>query len=127
MEVSTGSYVVTTVVGLIITVVVGRLLRPAGYDLLREVLGERSSTTSLNRLLVTLYYLVALGLLTLVATTNPFGLNGVQLIITKIGMFLLILGAVYGLTVSALVIVRNRRRTETLEDNFRERGANRGL
>jgi hypothetical protein len=126
MEVSTGSYVVTTVVGLIITVVVGRLLRPAGYDLLREVLGERSSTTSLNRLLVTLYYLVALGLLTLVATTNPFGLNGVQLIITKIGMFLLILGAVYGLTVSALVIVRNRRRTETLEDSFRELGANRG-
>ena len=126
MEVSTGSYVVTTVVGLIITVVVGRLLRPAGYDLLREVLGERSSTTSLNRLLVTLYYLVALGLLTLVATTNPFGLNGVQLIITKIGIFLLILGAVYGLTVLALVIVRNRRRTETLEESFRELGANRG-
>ncbi|MDD7921444.1 hypothetical protein [Actinomycetospora callitridis] len=120
MEVSTGSYVVTTVVGLIITVVVGRLLRPAGYDLLREVLGERSSTTSLNRLLVTLYYLFALGLLALVATTNPLGLDGVQLIITKTGIFLLTLGAVYGLTVLALVIVRDRRRTETLEDGFRE-------
>src|SRR3954467_3521733 len=126
MEVSTGSYVVTTVVGLIITVVVGRLLRPAGYDLLREVFGERKLTTSLNRLLVTLYYLIALGLLTLVATTNPCGLGGIQLIITKTGIFLLILGAVYGSTVAALAVARDRRREEALEDSFREQGANPG-
>jgi hypothetical protein len=126
MEVSTASYVVTILIGVIITFVVGRLLFPAGYDLLREVFGARTLTTSLNRLLVTLYYLIALGLLTLVATTNPFGLNGIKLIITKTGIFLLILGAVYGLTVFALAIARNRRRTETLEDSFRELGANRG-
>src|SRR4051794_4266510 len=126
MEVSTASYVVTIVIGVIITLVVGRLLRPAGYDLLREVFGERRLTTSLNRLLVTLYHLIALGLLTLVATTNPFGLDGIQLIIRKTGMFLLILGAVYGLTVLALAIVRDRHRTEALEDSFRDLGANRG-
>jgi hypothetical protein len=126
MEVSTASYVVTVVIGLVITLVVGRLLRPAGYDLLKEVFGERTLTTSLNRLLVTLYHLIALGLLTLVATTNPFGLSGIQLIITKTGIFLLILGAVYGSTVAALAIVRDRRRTEALEDGFREQGANPG-
>jgi hypothetical protein len=125
MEVSTAGYVMTIVIGVVITVVVGRLLRPAGFDLLREVFGERALTTSLNRLLVTLYYLIALGLLTLVATTNPLGLNGVQLIVTKTGIFLLILGAVYGLTVLALAGARNRRRSETLEDSFREPGANR--
>src|SRR3954465_14481792 len=124
MEVSTDSYVVTIVIGIIITVVVGRLLRPAGYDLLREGFGERRSTPSLNRLLVTLYHLIALGLLTLVATTNPVGLSGIQLIITKTGIFLLILGAVYGLTVAALAIARHHRRTEALEDSFREQGAN---
>jgi hypothetical protein len=126
MEVSTASYVVTVVIGLVITLVVGRLLRPAGYDLLKEVFGERTLTTSLNRLLVTLYHLIALGLLTLVATTNPWGLDGIQLIITKTGIFLLILGAVYGSTVAALAVVRDRRRKEALEDGFREQGANPG-
>jgi hypothetical protein len=87
MEVSTGSYVVTTVVGLIITVVVGRLLRPAGYDLLREVLGERSSTTSLNRLLVTLYYLFALGLLTLVATTRTTSPGSAMSVMRPVGVW----------------------------------------
>jgi hypothetical protein len=126
MEVSTASYVVTVVIGIVITLVVGRLLRPAGYDLLREVFGERKLTTSLNRLLVTLYYLMALGLLTLVATTNPWGLDGIQLIITKTGIFLLILAAVYGSTVAALAVARDRRRKEALEDGFREQGANPG-
>jgi uncharacterized membrane protein YuzA (DUF378 family) len=126
MEVSTASYVTTIVIGIIITLVVGRFLRRAGYDLLREVFGERTSTTSLNYLLITLYHLIALGLLTLVATSNPLGLDGIQLIITKTGIFLLVLGAVYGLTVLALAIARNRRRTEALEDGFREQGANRG-
>jgi hypothetical protein len=117
MEVSTASYVTTVVIGIISTLVVGQLLRRVGYDFLREVLGDRTLTTSLNYLLVTLFHLIALGLVGLVSTAN-LGLNGVQLIITKTGIFLLVLGGVYGLVVLALTTARNRRREEGLEDSI---------
>ena len=123
---STASYVVTVVIGILVVVVVGQLLRRLGHDFLREVYGDRTMATSLNALLVTLFHLFALGLLTLVAAAD-LGLGGVQLVITKTGIFLLILGAVYGLAVLGLETARKRRRDEALEDSIRSRGADRGF
>lgn len=118
MGVSTASFVTTMVVGIVITVVVGVLLRRIARDFLAEVYGDRSISSSLNYLLVTLYYLFALGLLTLVAGAD-LGLTGVQLIVVRIGIFLLVLGGVYGGAVLALERARSRRREEDLEDGFR--------
>lgn len=120
MEVSTASYVTTVVIGIIITLVVGQLLRRIGYDFLREVYGDRSLTTSLNYLLVALFHLIALGLVGLVSSAN-LGLTGIQLIITKTGIILLILGGVYGLAVLALATARRHRREEALEASFTTR------
>ena len=69
MEVSTASYVTTVVIGIIITLVVGQLLRRVGFDFLWQVYGDRAMTSSLNDLLVTLFHLIALGLL------GPAGLS----------------------------------------------------
>jgi hypothetical protein len=124
MAVSTASYVVTVVIGIIVVLVVGQLLRRLGHDFLREVYGERTMTTSLNALLVTMFHLFALGLLTLVSAAN-LALGGVQLIIAKTGIFLLILGAVYGVAVLGLEAARKRRREEALEDSIRPRGTDR--
>jgi hypothetical protein len=121
MGVSTASFVTTVVVGIVITLVVGVLLRRIGRDFLAEVYGDRSFSTSLNYLLVTLYHLFALGLLTLVAGADV-GLTGVQQVVVRIGIFLLVLGGVYGLAVLALERARSRRREESLEDDFRRRG-----
>jgi hypothetical protein len=118
VEASTASYVTTVVVGIIITMVVGQLLLRVGYDFLVEVYEDRTLATSLNYLLVTLFHLIALGLVGIVSTANPIGLNGIQLIITRIGFILLILGGVYGLTVLALTTARNRRRRDTFEDSI---------
>ncbi|WP_433786822.1 hypothetical protein ACQPX6_08345 [Actinomycetospora sp. CA-101289] len=126
MAASTASYVVTVVIGIIVVLVVGQLLRQLGHDFLREVYGERTVTTSLNALLVTLFYLFALGLLTLVSAAD-LGLGGVQLVITRTGIFLLVLGAVYALTVLGLEAARKRRREEALEDSIRPRGKDRRL
>jgi hypothetical protein len=117
VEVSAPSYVVTVVIGIIVTLV-GQLLRRVGYDFLIEVYEDRTLATSLNHLLVTLFHLMALGLLGVVSTANPRGMNGIQLIITRTGFTLLILGGVYGLTVLALMIARNRRRKDNLEDSI---------
>jgi hypothetical protein len=118
VEASTPSYVITVVIGTIVTLVVGQLLRRIGYDFLIEVYEDRTLATSLNHLLVTLFHLMALGLLGIVSTANPRGINGIQLIITRTGFTLLILGGVYGLTMLALTIARNRRRKDTLEDSI---------
>jgi hypothetical protein len=117
VEVSAPSYVVTVVIGIIVTLV-GQLLRRVGYDFLIEVYEDRTLATSLNHLLVTLFHLMALGLLGVVSTANPRGMNGIQLIITRTGFTLLILGGVYGLPVLALMIARNRRRKDNLEDSI---------
>jgi len=124
MAVSTASYVVTVVIGIIVVLVVGQLLRRLGHDFLREVYGVRTMATSLNALLVALFHLFALGLLTLVSAAN-LGLSGVQLVITKTGIFLLILGAVYGLAVLGMETARKRRREEALEDSIHPRGTDR--
>jgi hypothetical protein len=120
MEESTGSFVATIVVGVIAIVVVGQLLRRAGGDFLDEVYGDRTLTTSLNAMLVTLYHLLALGLLTLVATAD-LGFTGIQLVIAKVGIFLLVLGGVYGLALFGLATARKRRREQDAEDEFRQR------
>jgi hypothetical protein len=121
VEVSTPSYVITVVIGIIVTLVVGQLLRRVGYDFLIEVYKDRTLAASLNYLLVTLFHLMALGLLGVVSTANPGGRNGIQLIITRTGFTLLILGGVYGLTVLALTAARNRRRKDTVEDSITAR------
>ncbi|MDD7939611.1 hypothetical protein PHK61_14400 [Actinomycetospora lutea] len=125
MEVSTSSYVTTVVVGVVVTLVVGQLLRRVGYDFLAEVYDDLTVAASLNRLLVTLFHLIALGSLCLVSTVNPRGLDGIQLIITRTGIVLLLLGGVYGLTVLALTRARSRLRDDALEDGMaaRYRGA----
>src|SRR3954464_12932178 len=121
MEVSTASYVTTVIIGIIITLVVGQLLLRVGYDFLIEVYDDRTLATSLNYLLVTLLHLFALGLVSLLSTANPIGLNGIQLIITRTGFILLMLGGVYGLTVLALTTARDRRRKDTSQDSFTAR------
>lgn len=120
MGVSTASFVTTVVVGIVITLVVGVLLRRIGRDFLAEVYRDRSFSTSLTYLLVTLYHLFALGLLTLVASAD-LDLAGIQSVVVRIGIFLLVLGGVYGLAVLALERARSRQREETFEDDVRGR------
>jgi MFS family permease len=123
---SAGSYTVSLVIGIVVVLVVGQLLRRLGHRFLDEVYGDRTLTTSLNTLLGTLYHLFALGLLTLVSAAD-LGLSGIQLVIARTGIFLLILGAVYGLAVLGLEAARKRRREEDLEDGVRQRRTDRGL
>lgn len=123
---SAGSYTMTLVIGIFVVLIVGQLLRRLGHRFLDEVYGDRTLTTSLNALLGTLYHLFALGLLTVVSAAD-LGLSGIQLVIARTGIFLLILGAVYGLAVLGLEAARKRRREEDLEDGVRQRRTNRGL
>ena len=119
---STASYLTTLVTGVIIAVVVGQLLRRVGYDYLRSAYAGDELTTSLNHLLLTLFHLFALGLVGVVSTAVPWGLTGVQLIVTKTGLIMLVLGGVYGLTVLALALARRRRREDAFQDRLMRPG-----
>jgi hypothetical protein len=118
---STGGFVATLVVGVVAVLVVGQLLRRAAHDYLEEVYGDRTRTTSLNTLLLTLFHLLALGLLTMVARAD-LGLDSLRLVVARTGIFLLVLGGVYALALLGLSRARSHRRDEDAEDDFRGRG-----
>lgn len=120
MENSTATFMTILIIGTVVTLVVGQLLLRVGHDFLSEVYDDQELATSTNHLLATLFHLFALGLLGLLSTANPVfpGLTGVQSVITRIGVILLTLGGVYGLTVLALAAARTRRRTQALEEGL---------
>lgn len=114
------SYLTVLIIGIMVTLVVGQLLLREGRHFLGEVFDNRELATSTNHLLATLYHLVALGLLGLLSTADPVieGLTGVQTVITRVGVILLTLGGVYGLTMLALAGARRRRQTHAFEEGM---------
>ncbi len=103
-------YTVYLAVATGLTVWVGRTLYRAGTPFLAGALGDRSLADSVNRLLVTGFYLVGLGgvaLLLPVGDAAGSAADVVRAVATRLGLVLLLLG---GLHVVDLLILRRLRR-----------------
>lgn len=112
----TGTYLLIVGVGFVLTLVVGQILMRAGHGFLADVFQDEEVATSTTRLLGVLFHLVALGFLALVSTWDPIPVQGtVQMVVTKIGGVLLVLGALHGATLLLLARVRNHRRAQGIE------------
>lgn len=105
-------YVTVVVLGAVITVLVGVLLYRNGEPFLVDVFGgDRERATGINRLLVVLFHLIVLGLLALISVLEvPWATSTTQLVLTKLGVVLLVLGAAHGATMTVLTRIRLRRR-----------------
>lgn len=105
-------YVAIVVFGAVITVLVGVLLYRNGEPFLTDVFGgDRERAIGTNRLLVVLFHLVVLGLLALMSVLEvPWATSATQLVLTKLGMVLLVLGGAHGATMVVLTRIRVRRR-----------------
>jgi hypothetical protein len=127
MEDSTASYLTVVIIGVVVTLVVGQLLLRLGHDFISEIY-DPGLTRSMDLLLGTLFHLFALGFLGLLSTANPVfsGLTGLQSVITRVGVVLLTLGAVYGAAVLSLAVTRARRDTHAVEDDFTAKYQQRG-
>lgn len=105
-------YVAVVVLGAVITVLVGVLLYRNGEPFLTDVFGgDRERAIGINRLLVVLFHLVVLGMLALISVLEvPWATGATQLVLTKLGVVLLVLGAAHGATMVVLTRIRLRRR-----------------
>ncbi|MGH3921462.1 MAG: hypothetical protein ACRDTT_01060 [Pseudonocardiaceae bacterium] len=108
-------YVTVVVLGTMLTVLVGVILYRNGEPFLTEVFGDREKATGVNRLLVVLFHLVVLGVLALISVLEvPWVQDETQIVLTKLGVVLLVLGAAHGITMLVLSRMRIRRRPPRL-------------
>jgi hypothetical protein len=109
--------VLSLVLGVVITVVVGRALRSAGRPFLDDVMQDDRVADSMARLLTVLFYLVSLGAALLVSTYQvPPGVNWLYATAMKAGIVLLLVGALHGATLVSLLLIKKRRRVQLAEE-----------
>lgn len=104
------SHAVFLVIGVVIVLVVGQLLVYSG----RRYIGDnaprqRNSAGSAASLVAVLFHLLTLGLVALISVL-PFGGSQEEAFLVRIGVLLIVLALVYGITLSLL----SRRREENL-------------
>lgn len=115
----TGTYLLIVGIGLVLTLVVGQILMRSGRGFLTDVFADEEVARSTTRLLGVLFHLVALGFLALISTFDPVPVEGVaQMVVTKLGVILLVLGALHGGTLLLLSRIRTRRREQGLEQSI---------
>src|SRR5215470_7095456 len=104
-------YVLYLTVSICLTIWVGRALHQNGRQFLTEVLTDRALAASLSRLLVVAFYLVALGgvaLLLQVDVALTSAADVVRAVATRVGLVLLLLGALHLVAMLALNRMRGR-------------------
>lgn len=116
----TGTYLLIVAIGLVLTLIVGRILMRSGIGFLRDVFEDHDVALSITRLLAVAFHLVALGFMALISTWQPFAVNGTaQLIVTRVGGILLFLGILHVLTLLALARIRNNVRAQRMAAQLR--------
>lgn len=105
MDLRLVEYFLYLAVSVALTVWVGRALHQNGRQYLAEVLTDRPLADSISRLVAVGFYLVALGgvaLLLQVDATLSAAADVVRVVATKVGLVLLLLGALHLATMLAL-------------------------
>lgn len=116
-----GTYLTVLVLGIAATLVVGQVLLRTGRSILEDAFAERRTARSVNRLLAVLFHLGALGVLAVISTVDVPVTGGVQTVVTKLGVVLLILGAALGLLIGLFNRIRSRNREQQALDRMSDR------
>jgi hypothetical protein len=111
-----GTYVTVLVLGVGAALLVGQVLLRTGRPILEEAFGDQRVANSVNGLLAVLFHLGALGALALISTVDVPAAGPVQTVVTKLGIVLLILGAVAGLIILMLTRLRARSRQQAVRE-----------
>lgn len=116
MDTSTEGYLAFVVLGALLVVVIGQILTRGGKVYLEEVFADSRSAGSVSTLLSVLFYLFALGILGVISSMTVPVDGTAQTVVTKLGVVLLVLGTVFGLTMLVLSRIRARRAESEKED-----------
>jgi len=123
----TAEYITLLVISIAITIVVGRVLVVSGGPFLQEVFQDEKVTRSVNRLLSVLFYLITIGVLTIISVWNIDVGSQLQNMVVKIGIVLIVLGVAYGISMLVLIRVRERRRATQIAEEVQLKLSDRGV
>ena len=123
----TAEYITLLVISIAITIVVGRVLVVSGEPFLQEVFQDEKVTKSVNRLLSVLFYLITIGVLTIISVWNIDVGSQLQNMVVKIGIVLIVLGIAYGVSMLVLIRVRERRRATQIAEEVQLKLSDRGV
>lgn len=124
MDGDVGGYVLVLAFGAAITLVVAQILIRAGEGFLDEVFEEEKPARSLSQLLAALFLLVSLGLVALVSTKDVDARSLIEVVIIKLGIVLLIEGAILAVTLTVMARIRGQRRAQQLSGRAQQATAN---
>jgi len=117
MDTALTSYLALLLAGTGLTVVVGAIIRRRGQAILEEVY-PAPRAAGLVRLVTVGFYLAALGVLAVISTIDVPVAGVAQAMVTKLGVVLLILAGVYGLTLMGLGRIRDNGRAAELDEEY---------
>jgi hypothetical protein len=111
------TYLAYLLISVSLTFGVGRVLSRSGRLFLLDVLdGSDGAASGISRLNVVTFYLISLGFVALTMRTSGGSVTArqaIELLATKIGEVLLVLGALYLSSIGVLIRLRRRLRAQT--------------
>lgn len=110
------------IIGLIFVVADGQILYRGGRRYLSGGRDGGGGTGSMARMVVTVFHLVAFGLLALLSVVGPGWSGTTAALVGRLGVFLLLLAVVHGVT---LAVLGHRRQDRIVETSFQEREGDR--
>ena len=123
----TAEYITLLVVSIVITIGVGQVLMRSGEPFLQEVFQDDKVTHSVNRLLSVLFYLITIGVLTIISVWSFDIGTQLQNMVVKLGIVLIVLGIAYGISMLVLIRVRERRKADMISEEVQLKLSDRGI
>ena len=123
----TAEYITLLVISIVITIAVGQVLMMSGQPFLQEVFQDEKVTSSVNRLLSVLFYLITIGVLTIISVWSIDIGSQLQNMVVKLGIVLIVLGIAYGVSMLVLIRVRQQRRADEISEEVQLKLSDRGI
>ena len=123
----TAEYITLLVISIVITIAVGQVLMTSGRPFLQEVFQDEKVTSSVNRLLSVLFYLITIGVLTIISVWSIDIGSQLQNMVVKLGIVLIVLGIAYGVSMLVLMRVRERRRADQISEEVQLKLSDHGV
>jgi hypothetical protein len=118
----TNSYIAFLVLGVVLVAVDGQIIYRSGRKYLEHSYGDPEAGASMTRLVTVLFHLAVLGLMMLISTIDV-GSTPTEGVVIRLGIVLLLLALVHGMTIAVLARIRDRQLQERLADEMAQNHA----
>lgn len=112
-------YVTFLIIGVALVLADGQLISRGGRQYLQGVYQPEAGRSMLH-LVTAMFHFVVLGLLALISLIDVDTGLPVRDVVVKLGVLLLVLAVVHGLTITILMRIRDRRLQEQISDEITE-------